>query len=40
MGKVAVLGAGYVVKPMIDYFMIFANIKLLLQRAPFQKQRK
>ena len=40
MSKVAIFGAGYTVKPMVDYFIDRCNMKLLLRQEQFQKQKK
>jgi len=40
MGKVAVLGAGYVVKPMIDYFIDTCKYEVIVATRTVSKAEK
>ena len=40
MGKIAVLGAGYVVKPMIDYFIDICKYEVISCNAHRFKSRE
>jgi saccharopine dehydrogenase-like NADP-dependent oxidoreductase len=40
MGKVAVLGAGYVVKPMIDYFIDICKYEVIVATRTVSKAEK